>query len=137
MKSRRHETIVELITNNDIRTQDELRTMLLEKGHDVTQATLSRDITQLGIIKDDKYILPEKNTELPYLVISSVTGIDHALNTVVIKCRAGTANAVCAEIDALDIKNSLGTIAGDDTIFMLMRTEKDAANICREISGQL
>ncbi|MBQ5317388.1 MAG: hypothetical protein J6I96_07520 [Oscillospiraceae bacterium] len=137
MKSKRQEAILKLIAELDVKTQDELRSLLRERGFDVTQATLSRDIAQLGIVKDDRYIIPEKYLPLPPLSMSSVTGADYAHNTVVIRCRAGTANAVCAEIDSLDIKNAVGTIAGDDTIFMLMRTEKDAANICREISGQL
>ena len=66
--------------------------------------------------------------------MQSIVGVDYALNTVVIRCRIGTANAVCAEFDGLDIENVVGTIAGDDTIFVLMRTEKDASALCTRMA---
>ena len=137
MRSKRHEAILDIISKNAVRTQGELGAQLKSRGFDVTQATLSRDISKIGLIKDDIYVLPEKSIDLPYLALSSITGVDHAMNTAVVRCRAGTANAVCAEIDTLGIKNIVGTIAGDDTIFILMRTEKDAAQLCREINDMI
>ena len=115
---------IDLIEHNNIRTQEELRTRLSEKGLNVTQATLSRDINELGILKGDYYNI--ERPELPAMFMQSITRLDHAGNTVVIKCRSGMASAVCAEIDLLDMKDVVGTLAGDDTIFVLMRSEQAA-----------
>ncbi|MGN1089231.1 MAG: arginine repressor [Huintestinicola sp.] len=129
MKNNRHGAILGIISSNRIRTQAELRERLLEMGYDVTQATLSRDINELGLVKSEEcYSVPSRNvSELPPLLTDSVTQIDHAGNTVVFKCHAGMANAACATFDRLEQKGVVGTLAGDDTIFILMRTDKEAA----------
>ena len=120
-------------------TQEQLRSLLGDRGIDVTQATLSRDIKELGLIKDgDRYRPPEKNfSEIPALFKESVTEIDYAMNTAVIKCRAGTAMAVCAAFDELSYSKAVGTLAGDDTIFILMRSERDAAAFVKEMKGKI
>lgn len=132
MKNYRHKLIIDLITNESIRTQDELRTKLQENGVTVTQATLSRDIKELGLVKADCY--RAEHTTLPPIIANSVLSTDHAGNTVVIKCRPGMANAVCAELDQLTLSDVVGTLAGDDTIFVLMRTPQAAAHFSENIS---
>ena len=71
------------------------------------------------------------------IITDSVLDVDYALNTVVIKCKTGMAQAVCAKLDSTEIENTVGTIAGDDTIFVLMRTERDALRLVKELSGIL
>ncbi len=120
MKKQRQDAIIGIITENKIKTQDDLRERLAQKGFTVTQATLSRDINELGIIKGDHYTPPKQS--ISPMFSGSVTSVDFAMNTVVIKCRPGMANAVCAELDSVGYKDVVGTLAGDDTIFVLMRT---------------
>ena len=148
MKSNRHEMILQLVQCRVIDTQESLREALEEHGMTVTQATLSRDIKELSLIKvsdelgNNRYAVPRlsreglcrDNSETLRLVKSSVVSVDHAMNTVVIKCHTGMAQAVCAKLDGTDIENLVGTIAGDDTIFMLMRTQKDAERLVRELN---
>ena len=148
MKTDRHELILKLVQERVIDTQESLREALEENGMTVTQATLSRDIKELSLIKVSselgvsRYAVPRLSKEgldrgssdTLRLLHSSVICVDHAMNTVVIKCHVGMAQAVCAKLDTTDIENSVGTIAGDDTIFMLMRTQKDAERLARELN---
>lgn len=127
MKQSRMQAIKNIIETETVTTQQQLKKAVTDKGFAVTQATLSRDMAALGIIKrDGRYIIPPIKT-IPPLIGESVRKIDRAMNTVVFKCRAGTANAACAAFDSLDMPGVVGTLAGDDTIFILMRTPKDAA----------
>lgn len=137
IKSRRHEIILDIIKNSAVETQEMLRGQLLEQGVDVTQATLSRDIKELGLIKkQDRYYVPQKSSaEIPALIRESVYSVDHALNMVVFKCHAGMAMAACAMFDKLGYSGVVGTLAGDDTIFMVMRSEKDAAAFVKEMQS--
>lgn len=134
MKKERHALILELIRTVKTETQEQLRELLADRGMTVTQATLSRDISELGLIKQgDRYLLPEKrDIALPPLLAGSVIGLDYAVNTVVFRCKAGMAMAVCAAFDGMHYKNVVGTLAGDDTIFVLMRSEKDAAAFVKD-----
>lgn len=136
-KSQRHEIILEIIKNGSVETQEMLRERLLEGGIEVTQATLSRDIKELGLIKkQDRYFVPQKSTaEIPALIRESVNSIDHAMNMVVFKCHAGMAMAACAMFDKLGYSGVVGTLAGDDTIFIVMRSEKDAAAFVKEMQS--
>ena len=148
MKTDRHELILRLVQERVIDTQENLRAALEENGMTVTQATLSRDIKELSLIKvsDElgvsRYSVPRlsreglsrDNSETLQLLHSAVISVDYAMNTVVIKSHVGMAQAVCAKLDGTDIENSVGTIAGDDTIFMLMRTQKDAERLVRELN---
>ena len=134
MKKRRHELIIKAIENRDISTQEELLLALREDGLDVTQATVSRDIKELGLVKSMgkngryRYSMPKSATgeagrTFHNIIAPSVLWVDYALNTVVIKCYAGMAQAVCAAMDTMELSGVVGTLAGDDTIFVLYRNE--------------
>ena len=129
MKLRRHEAIIDLVNNQDINTQEELMENLQKQGFKVTQATVSRDIKALG--KDGKYRYStggrnalDKTSGFESLFASSVEEVDSAENIVVIKTMTGMAQAVCMSLDNIDFENIVGTIAGDDTIFVLCRNLK-------------
>lgn len=135
MKLRRHEAIIDLVNNQDINTQEELMENLQKQGFKVTQATVSRDIKELRIFKalgkDGKYRYStggrnalDKTSGFESLVASSVEEVDSAENIVVIKTMTGMAQAVCMSLDNIDFENIVGTIAGDDTIFVLCRNLK-------------
>lgn len=135
MKYKRHKKILELIDNFNIETQDDLLNMLKECGFNVTQATVSRDIKDLRLVKtiDNtgkyKYTLDVNlSNGVTYNSLKgfsySIKSIDSSGNMVVIKTLSGMAQAVCANIDSMDVYNMLGTIAGDDTIFILMRDQE-------------
>ncbi len=141
MKAKRHAKILELIEAQPIETQDELLTLLRENDFSVTQATVSRDIKELRLVKtltpDGKYhysvhAQPHKSEiSNKFLLIfsESVKEIDSAGNMLVIKCLVGMANAVCTALDALHWSGVVGTLAGDDTIFMVMRDEHNAKEL--------
>ena len=143
MKKDRHTKILELIDKYDISTQEELLEKLLNCGVEVTQATVSRDIKELRLVKHPasngqyKYSLATSTDEkyMKYYAIfsQSVTMTDYAQNICMLKCHPGTAQAACAAIDALGMTEVLGTIAGDDTVFILCRTERAAQNTKHEI----
>lgn len=147
MKKDRHALILELVDKYNIGTQEELLEMLLSRGVKVTQATVSRDIKELKLIKQPvanglyKYSLAvgadEKYMKYYAILSESVTFADCAQNICMLKCHSGMANAACAGIDALEFPEVLGTIAGDDTIFILCRSERAALNTKREIETML
>ena len=139
MKKNRHEAILSLIARQDIGTQEELMQKLNDLGYKVTQATVSRDIKYLKLIKtpvaSGQYKYSYVNSESEdfsgkyYSILShSVTSVDYAGNMAVVKCFAGMANAACAAMDNLEIENIVGTLAGDDTIFVLCRDEASASD---------
>jgi transcriptional regulator of arginine metabolism len=141
MKKKRHSEILAIVKEQDIENQDMLIAQLRKRGIVVTQATVSRDITQLGLgkaLSDGgvyRYALPEqlKNVKFTGLFSQAVRSIDRAMNTVVVKTYSGMATAVCAALDMKDIASIAGTIAGDDTIFALTRSEKDAADLVERL----
>lgn len=148
MKKRRQAKILEVISANDIETQEELQSMLLSYGYDVTQATISRDIKELRLVKDlstkGRYIYSTGKKHSDNMRRSAggifnetIISIDYALNTIVIKCFSGMANAACAAIDSMNLDEILGTIAGDDTIFILCRTEDSAMNFTNKLRSML
>ncbi|MFA5527081.1 MAG: arginine repressor [Peptostreptococcales bacterium] len=137
MKYSRHAKILDLIKNTEIETQEELAGYLLEAGFDVTQATISRDIKELKLIKiqtpDGKYkystdVISNPNETDRYINIfkDTILSVDSSNGLIVIKTLTGCANAACEAIDALHIDSILGTIAGDNTIFIAL---KDHTNI--------
>ena len=148
MKKRRHKLILELIEKYDIGTQEELLQMLREKGCDVTQATVSRDVKELRLLKIlgssgiYKYSV-EKVADNGYkgmfdaLFQSAMTKVDYAGNICVIKCSPGLAGAACATIDAMNVHEVVGTIAGDDTIFMLCRTADEARGVAEALNRMI
>lgn len=142
MKKKRQQAIRELVQSKDIDTQESLKAELEELGFKVTQATVSRDISELGLIKtvsDDgrhKYSIARSTApklspleELYSLMRSLAVSLDYAGNTVVIRCHTGMAQAVCAKLDAAKLEQVVGTLAGDDTIFVLVRTQEEAAKL--------
>ncbi|MDR0196770.1 MAG: hypothetical protein LBI36_00925 [Oscillospiraceae bacterium] len=140
MKKKRLAEILSIIREKDIKDQNELIIELHKRGYSVTQATVSRDISELKLEKSpsedgvNRYSVAKKvqTVKISGLFNQGVTGIDFALNTVVIKCHPGLANAVCAALDLMEIPSVAGTIAGDDTIFVLARTEQDAVKLAEK-----
>lgn len=135
-KSQRHIRIRDLIANRDIETQDELVDLLKQAGFNVTQATISRDIKELHLIKVPmqdgryKYSLPADQRfnplqKLHRALADSFVSIDGASHFLVMKTLPGNANAIGSLLDHLDWKEILGTICGDDTILILCREETD------------
>lgn len=148
MKNKRQEAILDIISRNDVETQEALLDRLKEKGYDITQATVSRDIRELELIKvaskngGYKYAAASSGDRRPnakYMNImrETVISVDHANNLVVIKTYAGMAQAAAAAIDAIFGDEILGTIAGDDTIFAAAHTTSAAASIARRLSEPL
>ena len=133
MKARRHSRILELIHEHDIDTQEELLRYLREDGFEVTQATVSRDIKELRLVKAlapngrYKYTAAtgapgDMSSKFYSLFSDSVLEVEAAQNMVVVKCMTGMAQAVCASMDAVHWPNFVGTLAGEDTIFIVCRT---------------
>lgn len=148
MKKNRHEAILSLIEKEDIGTQEELMLKLNMLGYKVTQATVSRDINQLKLIKTPvnsgqyKYSFVKNNSEdysgKYFSILShSVMSVNYAGNMAVIKCYSGMAQAACAAVDSLNIENIIGTLAGDDTIFLLCKSEDSAKDFKAYIDGIL
>jgi transcriptional regulator of arginine metabolism len=136
-KGQRHIKIREIIATNDIETQDELVDSLRNMGYNVTQATVSRDIKELHLVKvptNDgkyKYSLPadqrfNPQQKLKRTLIDSFVSIDQADNLLVMKTMPGNAHAIGALIDNLDWHDTLGTICGDDTILIICRSKEAA-----------
>ncbi|MCI1955864.1 MAG: arginine repressor [Oscillospiraceae bacterium] len=148
MKKRRHEKILELIERYPIDTQEELLRLLRAEGFDVTQATVSRDIKELRLLKtlspDGKYRYAPAKDELKEnagkfysLFADSAVSVDVARNIVCVKCSTGMANAVCAAMDTLRWEDVVGTLAGDDTIFILTRNEEAAARLAAKLKNMI
>lgn len=146
IKSIRRKKILDIIENNIIETQDDLVEKLTFSGMSVTQATVSRDITDMGLIKipfgqgQYKYAASGVSDEQRHLLQmvevfeNAVVKIDYAQNIVVIKTLAGMAQAAASAIDAMDIPDALGTIAGDDTIMLVAKNVDAAERISKTIS---
>ncbi len=146
MKAKRHAKILELIGNKHINTQEELQAELSKSGFQVTQATVSRDIKELRLIKslsnDGSYHYTthqkEKGSDLSFkfhaIFSESVRGVDYAQNLVVVKCYTGMANAACAALDSIHWDGVVGTIAGDDTILVVMRSEAAAEKMIEDLN---
>jgi len=139
-KVQRHITIRELISEQEIETQDELVENLKSLGFVVTQATVSRDIKELNLVKvlakHGKYIysLPADQRfnpleKLKRLIMDVFVKIDHTSHFIVLKTLPGNAQAVCVLIDNLDWSEIMGTIGGDDTCLIICRTEPEAEEI--------
>ena len=132
MKTKRQRKIIELITNYDIETQEELAAKLVENGFNVTQATISRDIRELNLTKiatkggKQKYAVQSSsdivsNSKYMRVLNDGIITMDTAGNILVVKTVSGMAMAVAAALDAMQIKEILGCIAGDDTIMCVVK----------------
>ena len=140
MKSKRHSKILEIINENDIETQEELAEALKQAGYDVTQATVSRDIKLLKLVKMQsesgkyKYISSAKeerdiNDKLYSILKNAAIGVEQVDKFVVVKTLTGAASAAAEAIDTLYSNDVAGTIAGDNTIFVLVRTDEKALEL--------
>ena len=145
MKVERHSKIVELIGKYEIETQEELAEYLNQAGFNVTQATVSRDIRELCLVKaateegyryvsshSDRYD-PKVQERFETIFRESVLQVDYAGHIVMIKCYSGMANAACQVFDSMQWKNVVGSLSGDDTFLVLVRSERDAKNISAEL----
>lgn len=146
MKGQRHIKIREIISNRDIETQDELVGALRAAGFQVTQATVSRDIKELLLIKvplDDgryKYSMPTDQRynpvqKLKRALVDNFVHIDHSANLVVMKCLPGTANSIAALLDNMEWSEIMGTISGDDTILLICREPENSQKVIGQIMG--
>lgn len=144
MKTKRQSKMLELIRKNEIETQEEILAYLLKEGFAVTQATVSRDIRELKLTKiatgngKQKYaVLNEPTNDLSEKYVrvlkDGFVSMDMAQNILVVKTVSGMANAVCAAIDAMNIHEIVGTIAGDDTIMCAIRTTEDTVHIMKKL----
>ena len=144
MKVKRQSKILELIRNNDIETQEELQAYLEKAGFAVTQATVSRDIRDMKLTKistntgKQKYVVLNDSTEdlsekYVRVLKDGYVSMDMAQNILVIKTVSGMAGAVCASIDAMNIHEIVGSIAGDDTIMCAIRTTEDTIAIMKKL----
>ena len=146
MKRERQDAILEIIAREDIDTQEALISALAARGFSSTQATVSRDVRELRLVKEAlgngrfRYALPGPDpgpvpARLTELLRSGCLSFDHALHTVVIKTMPGLASAVCGAVDAMYDENILGTVAGDDTGVLIMRSAAAATELCRRLRG--
>lgn len=137
VKNSRQELILKLIKEKNISTQDELTKLVREAGYDATQATCSRDIKELGIIKitmpnnETKYAVLERTGDIApgrllSVFINSIVSVKPAMNIVVIKTLPGMASAAASALDSLHFADVVGTIAGDDTIFIATEGVEEA-----------
>lgn len=144
MANARHEMILQLIQTHEISTQEMLRDLLEENGFSVTQATISRDIRQLKLRKRKTASGPNCYAKAPVapaaptnLLADVIVRIDSAVNMVSVSCHAGSAPAACAVIDHMQLPEIVGTIAGDDTIFILTRSEASAKQLIAALEAQI
>ncbi len=142
MKKGRHEAIIDLIRNNEIENQSELAYKLSELGFEVTQATVSRDIQKLNLVK------VKSNGKFKYAVVDNVNNfsekyvriigdtiksMDVAKNLLIVKTQAGMAMATAAALDGLNLEEIVGSLAGDDAIFVATKSDDKAMLLMNKI----
>ncbi|MDR0292717.1 MAG: arginine repressor [Oscillospiraceae bacterium] len=149
MKNLRQAKLTEIIARQNVETQEELQALLRGEGFDVTQATVSRDIKALRVYKTlsnkgtYRYALPSEPPESAFsprlrtIFRESVTLIDSAQNFVVLKTLPGTAPAACSAIDAMSAPMVVGSLAGDDTAFVALRSESAAKALVEQLRSVL
>ena len=149
MKNQRQAKILEIISNRDVETQEQLLALLQEAGFRGTQATISRDIKELRIVKEltnlgsYRYTTSSNelrgtfSTRLNAIFRECVVSYDYAQNMVVIRTLPGLASAAASAIDAMNMSAVLGSLAGDDTVMIVMRDVNTAATFCSEIRNLL
>ena len=144
MKSNRQNAIIELIERFEIETQEDMISRLRALGYEVTQATVSRDIRELKLTKvltshgTYRYVKNrvnhhEGNIKLNNAVVDAIVNVDYAANLVVLKTYPGMAQAVASGVDALNLSEILGCVAGDDTIIVVTRDTETAAELDEKI----
>ncbi len=156
MKNQRQKKILELITKYEIETQDELTQLLCSNGFNATQATVSRDIKELRLVKVStgsnaastvKYKYAENNLSgeidsrlggrFKNILSDTVISVKCASNIVVLKTYAGMAQGAGAVIDALDVPTLIGSVAGDDTVIIVMASEADAVDFSKKLAKSI
>ena len=154
MKNKRHQKILEIISLKRIENQDQLQAELLKQGFNVTQSTISRDINQLRIIKSQdnsgKYFYSANTGSLAnsnannammnkYVEVfkNAVIDIRYAMNQVVVKTYSGMASSACVAIDNMFENLVVGSLAGDDTVFVLTQDVNDALELCKILRNLL
>ncbi|GAB6099005.1 arginine repressor [Halanaerocella petrolearia] len=146
MKSKRQLKIIELVEEENIQTQSELAHRLQQEGIKVTQATVSRDIKQIGLIKVPmrdggyKYSLPPQHQEkinvhsrMKRMFQDSVIDIDYSENLIVVNTLPGAAQGIAALFDNSELNNVIGTIAGDDTIMLIVKPKEAVPKVMKEL----
>lgn len=144
MKTKRQNVIMDIISTVDVETQHQLLAELKKRGINATQATLSRDTKELHLVKEMRngryrYTLPERAVDAEYserlstIFNRSVVSCETAMNLIVLKTLPGLAMAASSALDGMDIASLVGTVAGDDTVFIAMRDVKSAESLCEEI----
>jgi transcriptional regulator of arginine metabolism len=147
-KGQRHIKIREIISNNEVETQDELVDRLRESGFNVTQATVSRDIKELHLIKVPlpdgryKYSMPTEQKynptqKLKRMLVDSFVSMDHADHFIVLKTLSGHANAVAELIDNLPWQEIMGTISGDNTILIICRSKDVSEEVAQRFMDMM
>jgi len=149
LKTQRQAKILEIVTTRDVETQEQLLQELQDAGYYSTQATISRDIKELRIVKEltsfgtyryttsSKEVSGTFSTRLNTIFRECVTGVDYAQNIVVIHTLPGLASAAGSAVDAMSMSFVLGTLAGDDTVMIVVRDTNAAAAFCSEIKNLL
>jgi transcriptional regulator of arginine metabolism len=131
----RHQVILEVIAAKSVGRQDELARLLTERGFSVTQASVSRDLEKLGVVKiNGRYVRPSVALFGAFGAVSFAEAGD---NLVVIKCSSGLASAAAVRIDAAGISEIVGTIAGDDTIFVAVKDAREQVKVIRSLRNIL
>lgn len=145
MKSQRQAKIVEIISNQNVETQEQLQALLQKEGFRCTQATISRDIKEMRIVKEltgmgiYRYtasageLTGNFSSRLNAIFRECVVGFDYAQNIMVIHTLPGLASAAGSAIDAMNMSTIIGTLAGDDTVIVVMKDTNAAAAFCGEI----
>ena len=149
MKNERQSKILEIIESEPIDTQEQLQQRLQAQGIACTQATISRDIKQLHLVKEPmgqgryRYAVSVQRSRLNVadklrtIFRESIVSVDSAQNIVVIKTMSGLANAAGAALDSMNIPTMVGCLAGDDTAILIMRDTESARTLCEEIHEML
>lgn len=149
MKSKRQAKIMEIISTRNVETQEQLLAALQEEGFSSTQATISRDIKELRIVKEltgfgtYRYVAAPNevgasfSSRLNTIFRECVIGIDYAQNIVVVRTMPGLASAAGSAIDSMSLSTVVGSLAGDDTVMIVMRDNNAAAAFCGEIRNLL
>ena len=144
MKNRRQSVILELIDREPLHSQEQVRRRLLQRGCEATQATISRDIKDLGLVKragDGAYQRPGANDESPQTVLGALEHaaaeflrkVDRVQQLVVVRTGAGQSQPLAVAIDRARLPEVVGTIAGDDTILVIARSDRRAAELVKRL----
>jgi transcriptional regulator of arginine metabolism len=146
MKARRQAAVLEVINHDEIRSQEQLRAKMRARGYDVTQATLSRDVRDLGLVKrsaDGAYqqqgaeaqVPPAAGAALQRAMAEYASGVDCVQQLVVVRTGAGMAQPLALAIDRAKLEDVVGTLAGDDTILVISRDARHAKALARQLEA--